>query len=417
MGKTFFFENINILMGPNKGVIKDYLLIIDGKIEAFGQEAKNIALKNNIKTSKSGNKLVAPMLVDSHSILKDPLTGFDDNLENLKFRAKKSGFGSIALLPISNNWRDKPEKIPFQKNDDFDINIFFWGSFSLEDAGLHLSPHDELLKSGSIGLSTSIFFDSQIIFKGLSLNSIKSFPLLFSLTKKNSLQKGIVNKDLNSLQSGFYIIENNNELTEVKNILGIKNLFPDKNIIIMNISDSNSLKEIEKQNIPISTTISWWSLIADTNNLKLDDLGWKVEPPLGSKENREFLIKGLENDLIQAIAINSSALNDENTFAPINDRYPGISSFELVLPLLWEELVKKRTWPISKLWKYLSFNPSNLLGINEEKLSIGSKRWLIFDPDTEWINNQKNLGYDTPSNFPKKNELIKGKVIQVGLDF
>ena len=404
-------------MGPNAKVIKDDLLIIEGKIEAFGSKAKEEALKKDIRISKSGNKIVAPMLVDTHSFLKDPLTGIDDNLENLKFRAKKSGFGSLALLPNSKIWRDNPEKIPFQKNNNFDLNIYFWGSFSLKDEGINLSPHCELLKSGAIGLYTSNFYDTSIIFKGLSLDAVKTSPILFSLTKKISEQKGIVNKDIKSLQSGFYIIENNNEVSEVKNILGIKNLFPSKRIVIKNIADSNSLKEIEKKTIPISTTVSWWSLIADTNNLELDDLGWKVDPPLGSQENREFLIKGLENDLIQAIAVNSNALNDENTFIPINDRSVGISSFELVLPLLWEEFVHKRSWPIPKLWKYLSFNPSNLLGIMQEKLSIGSARWLIFDPDTKWLNNQVNLGYDSPSNFPKKNKLIKGKVIHVGLDF
>ena len=417
MEKSFFFENINILKGPKTEVIKDSLLIIDGKIEAFGEEAKEEAFKKNIKISKSGNKLIAPLLVDIHSILKDPLTGFDDNLKSLKSRARKSGFGSIALLPNSNNWRDKPEKIPFQKNNDSDINIFFWGSFSLEDQGKNLSPHYELLESGSIGLSTSNFFDTSIIFKGLTLNAVKSYPILFSSTTKSSLQKGIVNKDVKALQSGFYIIENYDEVFEVKNILGIKNLFPNKNIIIKNISDSNSLKEIKNKNISISTTISWWSLIADTNNLKLDDLGWKVDPPIGSPENRRYLIEGLENDLIQAIAVNSIALNDENTFIPINDRSNGISSFELVLPLLWEEFINKRDWEISKLWKYLSFNPSSLLRTSEEKLSIGSKRWLIFDPDTKWLNNQSNLGYDSPSNFPKKNDLIKGRVIKVGIDF
>ena len=170
-------------------VIKDNLLIIDGKIKAFGKEAKKEALKKNIEISESGNKLVAPMLVDIHSILKDPLTGIDDNLENLKIRAKKSGFGSIAFLPNSNNWRDKPEKIPFQKNNELDINIYFWGSFSLEDEGIKLSPHEELLNSGSIGLSTSNFFDSSIIFKGLSLDAVKSSPIIFSLTKKIHCKK------------------------------------------------------------------------------------------------------------------------------------------------------------------------------------------------------------------------------------
>ena len=104
MGKTFFYENINILMDSNATVIKDNLLIIDGKIKAFGNKAKEEALKKNIKNSISGSKIVAPMLVDIHSFLKDPLTGVDDNLENLKFRAKKSGFGTVAFLPNSNNW-------------------------------------------------------------------------------------------------------------------------------------------------------------------------------------------------------------------------------------------------------------------------------------------------------------------------
>ena len=67
MEKTFFFKNISILMGSNMEVIKDNLLIIDGKIAAFGDKAKEDALKKNIKISKSGNKILAPLLVDSHS--------------------------------------------------------------------------------------------------------------------------------------------------------------------------------------------------------------------------------------------------------------------------------------------------------------------------------------------------------------
>ena len=125
MGKTFFYKNINILNGPDDEVIKDSLLIIDGKIKAFGKDAEEKALNQDIEISKSGEKLIAPLLVDMHSTLKDPLTGLDDNLKSLKARAKKSGFGAVAILPNSTNWRDLPEKIPFQKNDFFDLNIFF----------------------------------------------------------------------------------------------------------------------------------------------------------------------------------------------------------------------------------------------------------------------------------------------------
>ena len=46
MGKTFFFENIDILMGSKNEVIKDNLLIIEGKIKAFGNEAKKEAFSD-----------------------------------------------------------------------------------------------------------------------------------------------------------------------------------------------------------------------------------------------------------------------------------------------------------------------------------------------------------------------------------
>ncbi len=130
MRKTFFFETINILKGSKSQAIKDSILIRDGTIKAFGEDARKEALKQNIKNSEAGQKIIAPLLVDIHSTLKDPLAGNDDNLINLKDRAKKSGFGVIALLPNSNYWRDSPEKIPFQVNNSFDINIYFWGSFS-----------------------------------------------------------------------------------------------------------------------------------------------------------------------------------------------------------------------------------------------------------------------------------------------
>ena len=144
-------------------------------------------------------------------------------------------------------------------------------------------------------------------------------------------------------------------------------------------------------------------------------MGWKVYPPICDEGIRESLIGYIDKDIIQSIAVNSLALNDQETFKPINERNYGISSYELVLPLLWTELISKRNFNISKLWDFLSFKPSEILNLPLESLQEGSNRWLIFDPDYYWYNNQTNLGYESPSNFPKKDDLIKGKVIASGL--
>ncbi len=414
MKRDFFYERINILKEAESNIKKDAILIINGNIFAFGEEARKEAKKRNLKSNESGNKLIAPLLTDMHSYLDDPICGLEDNLINLKERAKKSGYGSIVLLPNSKNWRDVPEKIPFQKNHNDDIQIFFWGSFTLQNLGIQLSPHDDLFNKGIVGLSSLCFDDLRIIYQGIKLDFIKSNPILFENNKLKN--KVFLETDIKAIQSGFH----SDDMLGFDNILKVLNLkknFPDKNLIIQNVSDIRFLKELRNKHFDIKKTVSWWNLVADTSNLEINDLGWKSYPHLVSKEIRENLIYSLEKDLIDAIAVNSKSIKEEETFKAINDREAGISSYELVLPLLWDELISKRSWYPSKLWNHLSFKPSRLLNLPEEKLNIGSKRWLIFDPELQWVNTQANLGYDSPTNFPKKNKLIKGKVISNGLLF
>ena len=357
------------------------------------------------------------MLVDINSTLKDTITGFEDNINHLKLRAKRSGFGVIAIKPDSNDWRDKPEKIPFQQNKHDEVKVFFWGSLTIENKGLKLAPNEALLRNGVIGLSSNLFEDPSIIFKALSLNNKESYPLLITSKINSNDTKAFVNEDINSLQSGLYSINNFSDFLNLKQIFEINNHFPNKKIIIENIHDDKICKELKSNNNSIFGSISWWNLVADTDNLKIDDMGWKVYPPLCDEGMRERLIEYLDQNIIQAIAVNSLALNDQETFKPINERDYGISSYELVLPLLWTELISKRSLTIAKLWDCLSFQPSEILDITLESLQVGSNRWLIFDPDFYWYNKQTNLGYESPSNIPKKDELIKGKVIASGLEF
>ena len=51
----------------------------------------------------------------------------------------------------------------------------------------------------------------------------------------------------------------------------------------------------------------------------------------------------------------------------------------------------------------------------EEKLSINSNRWLLFDPDKEWYQFSEGKHLTTATNQPIKDQKIFGKVIDCGL--
>ena len=81
----------------------------------------------------------------------------------------------------------------------------------------------------------------------------------------------------------------------------------------------------------------------------------------------------------------------------------------------WDQLVRKSGWEVEKLWEKISFGPSKLLNQAEEKLSLNSNRWLLFDPEKEWVQSNEENHLTTATNQPIKDKKIYGKVIDCGL--
>jgi len=70
---------------------------------------------------------------------------------------------------------------------------------------------------------------------------------------------------------------------------------------------------------------------------------------------------------------------------------------------------------VEQLWEKISFGPSQILNQTEEKLSLDSNRWLLFDPEKEWVQTNEESFLTTATNQPKKDKHIIGKVIDCGL--
>ena len=75
MPKSFLLDPVQILYKPGKFEEKDSALIIDGKLQSFGKEALAQAKDQGIAVKSMPKSLLAPCLVDPHSILENPING------------------------------------------------------------------------------------------------------------------------------------------------------------------------------------------------------------------------------------------------------------------------------------------------------------------------------------------------------
>ncbi|MBW3041541.1 dihydroorotase [Prochlorococcus marinus] len=416
MKSSYLFENIQTLEGSRSTLKNQTVLIKDGVIKAFGKKALQNAELLNIKPKNAKNMLLAPCLVDPHSFLESPFKGKAENIYTLIKKATVAGYGQLGILPRSNLWRDQIESIISLKTINSEVLIHIWGAFSLGGKGISLSKHSDLLQNGAIGLADDDFTPPiELLKQGFSLGEMKKSPVLLAPRDISLQAEGMSRESVDTLRAGWPPDPIESEILPLVQLLELHKQYPDIALRLMNISTSEGVSKLKDAYLNPLTTVQWWHLVTDNSYLSPFDIGWSVTPSLGSPKDRASLIKGLEENVLTAISVHSTPTDDSETKQPANRRKKGISGYNLVLPLLWDQLIRKSGWEVEKLWEKLSFGPSKVMNQPEEKLSLDSNRWLLFDPEKEWVQSNEKNNLTTATNQPMKDHKICGKVIDCGL--
>jgi len=416
MFQTYLLDPVQILYGSNQSLDKDAVLIIDGNIKAFGEEARQLAQKLNVQKTSAEEKLLAPCLVDPHSTLEDPIIGKNETLQSLKTNAANAGYGQVALLPKSRLWRDSPEQFNQDISSTNELLIHFWGSLTVGGQNKDLSAHADILKNGAVGLSAdNSLIPTNLLKKALLIGEIGNAPLLLAPRDLEIQGGGLVRESVETLRAGWLPDPIESETLPLYQLLELHRCHPDASVRIMNMSTAAGVSILSKSTTPTMASVGWWHLVADSSNLAPYEIGWRVTPSIGSPNDRKQLIKGLKKGTLTAIAVNSIALDDAEIKQPSAHRLPGLNGYKLVLPLLWQELVIKSNWSVKELWEALSFGPSRFLNLPEESLNTNSNRWLLFDPNKRWIHTITKKSFPYSANQPFEGREVIGQIVDCGL--
>ena len=147
-----FLQQVLLLAGPGQDPAPADVLLEQGSIAAIGSEAAAIAAQRGLEPLPAEGWLLAPALVDPHSLLEDPCNGVAETQASLERSAVAAGYGTVALLPQARRWRDSSEALQLQQRCS-GLQLLLWGSLSRGGEGLELAPHADQLAAGAIGLA------------------------------------------------------------------------------------------------------------------------------------------------------------------------------------------------------------------------------------------------------------------------
>ncbi|MEB3308139.1 MAG: dihydroorotase [Cyanobacteriota bacterium] len=394
-----WLQEPRLLTAPDQPYVStDVLIAADGQLLAMGEHAVSQARAAALQPRHCPELWLAPALVDPHSVLEDPLSGRAETLASLSAAALAGGYGSLALLPWGNPWRDRPERLLLP--DATPLQLLLWGSFTRNGEDLELAPHADQLAAGALGLAGADHCPPlALLERGLRLAETGEAPLLLAPRDPSIAGPGFVREGADALRAGWPLDTSLSETVPLQALLTLAIEHRAPALRLLNLSTAGAvtlLSGLPNEQRP-QASVSWWHLIADCARLDPVAEGWRVVPSLGRPADRAALISALAQGVVQAVAVHHLALDAEERLLPLDQRRAGVAGHGSVLPLLWQELVVGHGWSPSLLWQTLCWGPARFLGIEPPQLQVGRRDWILFDPQGQQPATSPVLAANRPS--------------------
>lgn len=391
--------------------------VTDGKIQAI--EAQINILPPETKIVEGQGLILGRGLVDLYSYSGEP--GFEERetLSSLAASAIAGGFTRVAILPQTVPAIDNSAALSFlqQKAQTWQgfPKLHFWGNLTVNGEGKKLTELAELANTGVVGFTDLEGIENLGLLRRL-LEYIKPLGKPIALVPEYPSLKGngVMREGSLSIEYG---LPGNPAMAETAAIATILEMVGEMRtpVHLRGISTRRGVELLawgKARGIPVTASTTWINLLLDTQQIATYNPSLHLAPPLGNLDDRQALIDGVRQGIIDAIAVNHRSFTYEEKTVPFAQAPPGAIGLELALPLLWDQLVVNGEWSALQLWKALSSNPLKCLGFELTALNVGQTAELVlFDPQKLWQVNSSNLNC-LGINSPWWGQEIKGKVVK-----
>ncbi|MFM1842263.1 MAG: dihydroorotase, partial [Cyanobacteriota bacterium] len=296
--------------------------------------------------------------------------------------------------------------------------VHFWGSLTQGNKGQQLAELGELAAAGVVGFSDGQGVqDWRLLQRALEYGSSLGKPLALVPVNLSLRGNGVMREGPLAIQVG---LPADPVMSESAAIAGILELIPhyDTPVHLMRLSTARGLELVSRakaQGLNVTASVNWHHLLLSNQAITGGilphtpsyDPTLRFDPPLGNESDRLALIDGIKSGAIDAIAVDHHAFTYEEKTQTFAETPPGAIGYELILPSLWQQLVGGGLLTPAELWRALSVNVLNCLG-----LPTTPAVWILFNPDTAWTVSRDALK-TSAYNSPWLGYDLKGRVVAI----
>jgi dihydroorotase len=176
-----------------------------------------------------------------------------------------------------------------------------------------------------------------------------------------------------------------------------------------------ALERAKQQGLDVTAGVSIHHLTLNEFDVADYRSFFKVKPPLRSEEDRLAVVSALASGLLDIISSMHTPQDEESKRLPYEQAASGAVALETLLPAALR-LYHSDHLSLPQLFRALSLNPANRLGLPSGRLSEGAPADLIlFDPDSPFLLDRFKLNSKS-KNTPFDGQRMQGRVFATFVD-
>ncbi len=403
------------------------VLIEDGQIVAIAPFLTDIPADTEIINGRG--QFLGPGLIDLYSQSGESGDESRETRASLRQAAAAGGFTRVGLLPNARVVTDSVDAIAaihHENQNQADAQLLPWSAITLGAKGEQLTELAELAQTGPVGFTDGLPIANKALLRRLlEYAQPLQKPIMLWPCDRQIAGDGIAREGLDALRLGLAGVSAIAETTALATLLEYLVEVPAL-VHIMRVSTARSvelLRQAKSRNLPVSASVAWHHLLFDTEDLVAYNPSLRHDPPLGTPADRQALIEGVAEGVIDAIAIDHAPYTYEEKTVAFESAPPGAIGLELALPALWQAFVAQKPnasshfpqnrWSPTQLWQALSEGPAQCLGLTPGQLKVGAAAELtLFDPQVSWDVKPETLR-SLAFNTPLLGESLQGRVRRV----
>lgn len=335
--------------------------------------------------------VVAPGLVDVHVHFRDPgFTHKEDIITGAK-AAAKGGFTTVVLMANTNPPVDNVETLRYvlEKGRETGIRVESCANVTVGMQGREVVDMEALAAAGAIGFTDDgiPLLKEEIVRKAMGQALKVGKPISFheenpAYIKNNGIHAGKA--------AEYFGIGGSAREAEIEMVRRDLTLAEETGAVIsiQHVSTKEAVELIRQakkklSNIYAEATPHHFTLTEEAA-IRKGALA-KMNPPLRTEEDRQAIIRGLQDGTIDMIATDHAPHSKEEKEKAITEAPSGIIGLETALSLGIRELVQKGHLTLSELIRRMSTAPAGLYQLEAGEIAVGKRADLVlFRPEETW---------------------------------